>query len=903
MLSDAEVLPADEHSLIEAASIGELKTVRRALLKGVDPAVRAIDGSRALDAAAAAGQLAVVDALLRQAPQVLNLEGRAGRTALIAAAGGSHLPVVMRLLAQKGVQACLSDEAGDSALHAAAVAGDVDIVRALLSHEHKLLDLAGWRGCTALMLAVSYEHTQVVEALLDYGANARLCDAQGWHALEIAAFQGAGRLMDMLVVHDWELLNLPGAHDRLALIAAIDGGFAQLARRLLSRDARAQAIPAQGPGALEAALDAGHWGLMKALLTAQPLLWDKPLSLRAHLTPAEPALPVIDLTGEARVVEVLIAAEQTHVLRDLLNSNPERLDSPGALGATPLMWAAAAGNKALVRWLLQQRADIGRTDRVGATALNYALDQQQLSCAQLLLDNGAQVLAEEGESAQEALTHWVRDADGESLKKAFGVELSEEGGRLLTTLPDGRAAPSYHAQSLTEQFPEGFTAWTLERALATARIPRTSVVGVEAAWGVLSHEGWDGGVLLAALAGGYVYVRLKCTVSPQRTAYLLGPKTLAYRELPDLEDLMQQDRQGLVWQPPERALGDYLITGYLPYADQAAALATLLPQVPAGHLRFFTGYRKAPELPWHQDLAGVVLPLRELQGEGAGALEYVDLPQEAATVLPMGAQAELTDSYMQVLLHARGFFSSDKGQAVPRAITVSEYLGRCQAVVKPGSGGPRPKDTWGDARGNGLIRRRLAASRAHLAGVQELAAISVTLGEAYSPVPVPAKSAQATPGKHHSLKSFKRLTVLESTSRADLLCPRCELPMPEEAGRSAQDIVHEHLRYSCIGCGCCTHHLKEHDFNVQAQVWQEAGFSARQCAGRVCVACLEEALGRRLEPWDFTAFTRDLTPEQQLSERLLERLHVAPLAAGAPAGETGSPGGQDEPTSTTADPA
>lgn len=80
-------------------------------------------------------------------------------------------------------------------------------------------------------------------------------------------------------------------------------------------------------------------------------------------------------------------------------------------------------------------------------------------------------------------------------------------------------------------------------------------------------------------------------------------------------------------------------------------------------------------------------------------------------------------------------------------------------------------------------------------------------------------------------------------------------------------------RYDCTGCGINTSRADEY-YMIQHDLW--ASTSAGR--GMLCVGCLEEKIGRRLEPADFIdcdlnfgPYMRDGSPRRK-SRRLAERM-------------------------------
>ncbi|MBR2611488.1 MAG: ankyrin repeat domain-containing protein [Clostridia bacterium] len=65
------------------------------------------------------------------------------------------------------------------------------------------------------------------------------------------------------------------------------------------------------------------------------------------------------------------------------------LNMRGCTGETALMWASFYGHYPIVEWLLAHKADITLTSDVGYTALHYAVQENRLEVAELLLKKGA----------------------------------------------------------------------------------------------------------------------------------------------------------------------------------------------------------------------------------------------------------------------------------------------------------------------------------------------------------------------------------------------------------------------------------------------------------------------------------------------------------------------------------
>ena len=156
-------LTPEEQTLMEAAYVGELDTVRRLVADGTS--VDAIDAERRtpLMFASFNGHFPVVEFLLDAGAAIDAKDGN-GRTALMYASSGPFAETVELLLQQGAgvnVQGTLE---GFTPLMTAAAEGLLDIVRLLLVHGADR-NLEDQDGDTALSFAKRNGHTEVVELL------------------------------------------------------------------------------------------------------------------------------------------------------------------------------------------------------------------------------------------------------------------------------------------------------------------------------------------------------------------------------------------------------------------------------------------------------------------------------------------------------------------------------------------------------------------------------------------------------------------------------------------------------------------------------------------------------------------------------------------------------------------
>ena len=114
--------------------------------------------------------------------------------------------------------------------------------------------------------------------------------------------------------------------------------------------------------------------------------WPDELSGDRDTAPADPA--VVNMRNALRNGD---RQEFNRVLRE----NPEAVNAKGPSGSTPIMYAALYGDGQTVRLLLDKGANPNAQNNHGATALMYAIDNEEKT--KLLLDHGADPNLRSGE--------------------------------------------------------------------------------------------------------------------------------------------------------------------------------------------------------------------------------------------------------------------------------------------------------------------------------------------------------------------------------------------------------------------------------------------------------------------------------------------------------------------------
>jgi ankyrin repeat protein len=188
---------------------------------------------RALIAAAERGDIATVQALLRDGASPAARDGR-GRTALLAATHGNKAEAA-RLLIAAGADVNAKDDMADSPFLYAGAEGRNEILRLTLAAGADLKSTNRYGG-TALIPAAHHGHVETVKILLATAIDKDHVNKLGWTALLEAVILGNGGPAHTEIVR---LLTAAGANVNIAdrdgvtpLAHARRRGFAAMARTL-----------------------------------------------------------------------------------------------------------------------------------------------------------------------------------------------------------------------------------------------------------------------------------------------------------------------------------------------------------------------------------------------------------------------------------------------------------------------------------------------------------------------------------------------------------------------------------------------------------------------------------------------------------------------------------------------
>jgi uncharacterized protein len=329
------------------------------------------DGTTPLHWAVRNNDSALVDRLIHEGANV-KAANRYGVTPLYLASVNGDAAIIEKLV-NAGADANAVSNEGETALMTAARTGKIDAIRILLSHGADVNARESWHGETALMWAVAQKHDGAAKELIAHGAdvNAHSITNQ-WQRQQTAEPR-----------EKW--LPLGGL---TPLHFAARQGCVDCIPVLLGAGADINAADPDGITPLLSAIINGHYDAAGLLIEkgANPNLADRtgrsPLysAVDFHTMPASNRPSPREIDNELTSLDVVKAllAKSANVNAQLKQQQPYRTkldrgdDTMLAMGTTPLLRAAKAGDVVVMKLLLTQGADAKLATRANINPLMAA---------------------------------------------------------------------------------------------------------------------------------------------------------------------------------------------------------------------------------------------------------------------------------------------------------------------------------------------------------------------------------------------------------------------------------------------------------------------------------------------------------------------------------------------------
>ncbi|KAL8612705.1 hypothetical protein ACOMHN_025356 [Nucella lapillus] len=305
---------------------------------------------------------------------------------------------------------------GQRPLHVAAVKGHLDIVQFLIK-EHADLDATDCHGDTALHCAVQQNHPQIVEALLQAGADDSILNESHMAPLHIASDKNFVEIVEVMAKHPDIDLNIGGAFGMTPLHYCSFKDSAECAKIILKKGGTPCMRCNLGYFAIHVAAKSAAARTLEVLIQlGSENGYDRATMLAFKDKENNMPLHAAVNGGNIKAVEVCLRAGAPVNAQQDDNSTPVHfaaaqgnlamiqlmfsqqadnfvtaLKATDTMDMTPLHRAAIFNHKAVVIFLLDKGADIDSTDNTGCTPLLLAASKGCWDTVQVLVGRGADV--------------------------------------------------------------------------------------------------------------------------------------------------------------------------------------------------------------------------------------------------------------------------------------------------------------------------------------------------------------------------------------------------------------------------------------------------------------------------------------------------------------------------------
>ncbi|ETS78896.1 hypothetical protein PFICI_08749 [Pestalotiopsis fici W106-1] len=349
---------------------GSRSTVELLVARGSDINARDDEGIAPIHVAILDENLEVVQCLVEKNAD-LEVDCQRYGTPLMAAVQSGNTEIMKMLLDRSArVNNFSHEHIHHTPLQAAAANRSHDYVRLLLEHGADVNITGGTFG-SPLCAAVRENAQDCIESLLEAGADVNFVGPQGT-ALEMAIANDSWAVVDLLLGQDIDPNSTSRGRYGTALIAAINSGNFEYVGKLLSRGANPN-VQAEGrESTTEAAVKKGDTEIFNKLLMHGMEINCQDPSGRGPLSHAI-VWKSLDL------VEILWDREEID------------LDEQDFAGRTPLMLAVIHAPD-MVGGLISRHVDVNAKDKLGRTALVYAIRQDYDDLVEDIIKAGADPL-------------------------------------------------------------------------------------------------------------------------------------------------------------------------------------------------------------------------------------------------------------------------------------------------------------------------------------------------------------------------------------------------------------------------------------------------------------------------------------------------------------------------------
>ena len=261
---------------------------------------------------------------------------------------------IMNTIISAGAELNIKKKGKGTPLMVAANVGQVECLKELIVAGAKTNE-QDEDGCTALIFAANKDHAECMKELIAGGADINKQNKRGDTALMIAARRNHTECLKELINAGADVSKQDHECDRTALHYASQEGHVICVKELLEAAAELNAITKKGETALTCSIRSGHTECVKELISAGANVNNR------------------NSVGTVSPLISAVKEESLQCVQELLGAGADVNASDGV--DTALMVACESGNRSMVRFLLENGADVNAETSDGRTALYLAVTQ------------------------------------------------------------------------------------------------------------------------------------------------------------------------------------------------------------------------------------------------------------------------------------------------------------------------------------------------------------------------------------------------------------------------------------------------------------------------------------------------------------------------------------------------
>ena len=303
----------------------------------------------------------------------INIKNKAMYTPFLLSVFHDDLELTQWLLEKKGIFFDINEtnDIGNTGLYEAATYGSEEMVKLLLSHSSINIDKKNGEGDTPLHSACRNNHNNIVGLLLEEGCNVTIRNIEGNSPFHEAALHGNSEIIELLSFHGDSNLIKRNNQGSTVLHCAIQNGNIELITCLLEFDIPIDFHDANGDTEFTLAASLGHIESMKLLYNYHEEILESSNSFNGYNS-----------------LHTACFYNEIHIVRWLIEELQMNIEEQDDNGNTPLLIACIGSNLNIIKYLINNNANIYHKNNLGESSILLGTEKDYL-IPEYLIVNGS----------------------------------------------------------------------------------------------------------------------------------------------------------------------------------------------------------------------------------------------------------------------------------------------------------------------------------------------------------------------------------------------------------------------------------------------------------------------------------------------------------------------------------